>query len=349
MCFMNYCKNDKQDTVICFVAGGSGGHIIPGLTYAQKFFEVTGARIIFMTTKKELDCQLLRPYKWIHHVPLSIRAFPGLHIMLIPWMYYFIKSFFESLSALKRYKVTHIKSMGALLSLPVWLASRLLRISYEVYEFNIIPGKAVNFLAKRGVPLYACFEETKKHLPSSALVFVTQYPIRFRDDEVVSSKRARSLLKLDQNKRILFIVGGSQGSQGLNDLIERWLGQQKMKNINNIFIIHQSGQRDCERMRMLYAHYKVAAIVSPYIERIALVYQASNAVISRCGAGALSELEFFKKTAALIPLKTSYTSHQLDNGAWYASHYPDRYMLFDQDIVHSDPQPFFNWIECVLS
>lgn len=310
---------------IFFVAGKSGGHIIPALTLARQY---SGRELAMITTDSDLDRSLIAaaPVKLAHDtLPLGKRQ-GYLQLM---------RSCLVALKLLRRYRPERVISMGGLVSVPVCLVARLLGIPYELYELNVKPGKAVHFLASGAEKIYGCFAATKQYLPRAERA---SYPLRFQSQHKVERAQACHLLGLNPEKKVIMIVGGSQGSHFLNELAQALVG------LGDVQILHQTGQQ-------VTAGEQVAScswVTQAYVQDIHLWYSAADVVITRAGAGALHELMFFGKQGLIIPLESASTDHQVDNAHACAAEDPTRWLVVRQHELKENPELFMHKITQLL-
>ncbi len=325
---------------VAFVAGRSGGHIIPALTLAKQFkSHDQELDILFFTTSHQLDQTIIKKQGMFidKHIALSLGNVPFFNIFKILFFIIgFIKVFFKSVSYLKKFKPTHVIGMGGYICIPVCLAAYLLSIPIHLYDLDAYPGKATRFLKKYATKIYICFAHAQQYLPAEKCELIS-YPIRF-DSAVknISNDAALAHLNLLPSKKTIFINGGSQGSIFINNCIKDWI------NLNPhlyslIQIIHQTGGAQKMDWRSFYKELDIHALVFSYKEDLAPCYLASDIIICRAGAGSLFESLFFGKACLTIPLETSSTSHQKDNARVLAQQYPTLItMLTEQEIKHDN-------------
>ena len=110
--------------------------------------------------------------------------------------------------------------MGGYISLSVCLAARILHIPIDLFELNAVPGKAVTWLAPLARKIYVCFDQTKSFFKKEK-VELTEYPIRFGSEDRIPKASAQVQLGLDPWKVTLLVLGGSQGSRSINELIKK--------------------------------------------------------------------------------------------------------------------------------
>lgn len=310
---------------ICFVAGKSGGHIIPCLTLAKKYIP---DYITFISTNTLLDQSLTSqpfitkniyinldnvPYKKLHRYPLFLGQ--------LIWSTLKILIFFM------RQRPQKIISTGSYIAIPVVLVGFVLRIPIELWELNVIPGKAVKLLAMFAQKINICFSETKNYLPSNKC-HDTGYPISYEENDKYSSLLGREKLSLQPDRKTIFILGGSQGSHELNFLMKEIFKHDQFLT-KKIQIIHQTGSDDPDKIQEWYGKKNIPAHVFSYKNNLAAMYNAADLIISRAGAGALAEIAFFNKDAVIIPLKTKQTDHQWHNAQSLAKKFPQQFIVLE--------------------
>lgn len=318
---------------IFYVAGKSGGHIVPALTLAQQQHKHEATVCGIFSTTGALDAQLIGNCSAItEHIPLPLSGLSKKHPLFFVQL---LQAWYISFMALRRIRPAAVISTGGLVSVPVCIAAWMLRIPYDLYEFNVEPGAAVKFLASRARTVYACFAATQRYIQRS--VQYAPYPVRYTDADRITPSEARSTLGLAADKKTLMIIGGSQGSRFINTLLQQWVEQLSADERAHVQIIHQAGLHDVAALQEVYRTAQIEAIVFAYRDDIALCYQASDYLITRAGAGVLHELLFFNKRALIIPLEIASTHHQVTNAQAFVERDPASWALLrQQDFLHDD-------------
>ena len=324
----------KTNQTICFVAGKSGGHIIPCLTIAEQYKKQhPHACMVFFSSNTALDTQLL------HNHPLLKK-----HLSLATTtIWHLICLFFKSLYHLHKLKPEKVISTGGLVSVPVCIAAKLIRIPIELHEPNAAPGRAIKFLAPLAQSIYVCFKNAQQFFPKDKCRLVP-YPIRLTEKEkLIAPHKARIHYKLDPHRKTIFVLGGSQGSLFINNVIKQLL-EENEKLRSAIQVIHQTGSHDKTNWHEMYQQYDVPAHVFSYTNSLAGCYAAADLVISRAGAGTLFETLFFQKPCITIPLEIKSTNHQLDNARAMAQEYPALFCVLRQQDISKDPSLLAKYI-----
>lgn len=306
-----------KKSTLCLVTGKSGGHIIPCLNIAQRWKEENHySTIVFFSTNSSLDHAIINHNKLVDiHIPLTF----GTHAQYIRSIGHALKAFYISFKFFWRHKPEKIISTGGAVAIPVCLAAWVLRIPIELYELNAVPGKAIKFLSPFASRILVCFNYAQQFFSAHKCKYIS-YPIRFNETDYIHKEHALQYLRFSADKKTLFIIGGSQGSQYLNDLMREWI-EQFTHIYNQIQIIHQTGT-DTFDWHNFYKTNNIPAHVFSYNNNLAHYYNAADLIISRAGAGLLFEIMFFKKQCLIIPLETKTTNHQRDNAYAMAQEYP---------------------------
>ncbi len=308
-----------MNKTICFVAGKSGGHSIPCLTLARAAKQQDPqTRVVFITNATALDRQILSSQPDVDRaVYLKLGGLPGMRLWRYPTFVWQIAcAFFKSIHILRRERPNQIMSTGGLVTVPVVLAARFLRIPVQLWELNVEPGKAIVFLSHLAQEMVICCAATQVYFKRPCVL--RPYPVRFSE----SDKRCDRIavlhsLGLHSDKFTIFILGGSQGSLTLNTALVRVLDRDPGLALQ-IQVIHQVGGNDQADWLAVYTKLGVPAHVFAYNHDLASLYQVSDFIISRAGAGAVAEITFFDKRAIMVPLATNTNDHQVRNAHEWA-------------------------------
>jgi UDP-N-acetylglucosamine:LPS N-acetylglucosamine transferase len=186
-----------------------------------------------------------------------------------------------------------------------------------VHEQNVVPGRANKSLFAIADKVAISFEATLKYMGENAgKAVLTGNPIRaeiFKDDRAGGIR----LFDLEQNKFTLLIIGGSQGAHVLNETSVNALLEMERKDRDNFQVIHITGIKDYEWALKAYRNAGLAHRVHSFIDRIEEAYAASDLVVTRSGASALSELAFLGRPMILVPYPFAM-SHQKENAAVFS-------------------------------
>lgn len=330
--------------IVCFVAGRSGGHLIPALTLAERHKEAfPDDEIVFFSTSTSLDFRILQESKRkvldeyitfdLDNIPQRWWDYPAYLWNVIKVFSYCFKFFYTR-------KPKKVVATGGYIAIPVCYAAYLLRVYIELHEFNVVPGRAIQFISKYANRIFISFGEASTQL-RDAPCSLTAYPVRFPPgmkewpQEVVVTG-----IELSSVRRTLFVVGGSQGSLFINGLIREWVLRNHQYH-HLLQIIHQTGSQDPFNWKEFYAQLNIPAIVFDFADHVEHYYLAADLIVNRAGAGTLFEILFFPRKSITIPLETETNDHQLANAQAIAAIYPYVFTIFRQGEVSKDPTALF--------
>ncbi len=317
--------HDEHQQTICYIAGHSGGHIIPCLTLAQEEKEKHhGNTILFITSKKSLDQQIIEESGIVdHHYMLPIaqkRRWYLMPLLATALAWSFIKTFFIFI----RHRPSRVISTGSIIAIPGCIAAWILRIPIELFEVNAKPGKTIIFLSRFATKIDVCFSKPK-HFFMNVPCEVRPYPIRFA--HLMHDDHSSNLAHFGTHRFTIFIQGGSQGSFGINQLIREMI-EANPHLAAQLQIIHQTGG-SVEQWHQFYAQHQIPCHVFAYEQNVAPYYQQADLIICRSGAGSLFETLYFQKSCITIPLITAATSHQYENARAMATAYPELFQVIE--------------------
>jgi UDP-N-acetylglucosamine--N-acetylmuramyl-(pentapeptide) pyrophosphoryl-undecaprenol N-acetylglucosamine transferase len=284
--------------------GGTGGHLYPGIAVARAFQRSdAGAEILFVGTRNGMESKII-PEKGFPFAAVVASGFVGKGIPdRVRSIGRVLRGGAQALGLLRRFAPSLVIGVGGYASVPVILAAALLRIPRVLLEPNVRPGLANRLLAPFSSLIVAAFEGTRRHLRSNR-VQVLGVPIR---PELLS----RGQRPPGKTGQTLLILGGSQGAQSINDAMIGALPLLEGKKARPS-IIHQTGEKDFEKVRRSYQGSGLRARVEPFIEEMAGVYAEADLVIGRSGAATLAELTVLGLPSILIPFPYA-AGHQEDN------------------------------------
>lgn len=299
---------------IVLTGGGSGGHLMPLVTVAEKIKEKhPDAEFLFMGPKGKLEDLIIGgagiPARQILSGKMRryFSFWNFLDMLKIPL------GFFQSLWVLLEYMPDAIFSKGGYACLPVVLAGWLYRIPILIHESDSVIGLANSMLGKFATRVAVSYPEAEKEFPDSQVV-LTGNPIR-SDITLGDRIRARQAFSLSESKKVIFVCGGSQGAKSLNDKIVTILPELLKK----YQVIHQTGESNFEDVVRKAGELGIKAGREGYHpiafigEELKDIYAATDLVITRASANFLSEIAANGKPAIAIPLESSANGHQKMN------------------------------------
>jgi UDP-N-acetylglucosamine--N-acetylmuramyl-(pentapeptide) pyrophosphoryl-undecaprenol N-acetylglucosamine transferase len=292
---------------ILIVAGGTGGHLYPGLAVARA---LSGHEVCFVVRRGDLGMDILRqenfPVKEISGQGLP-RSFS---LKGLSFPYFFLRGWVEAAALLKQVRPDWVVGMGGYLSVPVIVLARFMKIKTLLHEQNVVPGLANRLLSRFADSVALSFPASKSYF-SGNKVWVSGLPVR-PGMGLVDAISARQKLGLEQQCLTFFVFGGSLGALRLNTLaVEAWpLLQAKGLKFQ---VLHVTGTKDFQRVEGLYRRLGLAAKILPYCHEMPEAYAAADAVICRAGASTIAELLAVERPAFLVPYPYASNNHQVEN------------------------------------
>jgi UDP-N-acetylglucosamine--N-acetylmuramyl-(pentapeptide) pyrophosphoryl-undecaprenol N-acetylglucosamine transferase len=298
--------------------GGTGGHIYPAIAIANELkLRFPDAEFLFVGANDKMEMQKVPQagYKieglWIaglqRKLTLKNAMFP---IKLI-------SSLWKSRKIIKNFKPNVVIGTGGFASGPLLQMANSLNIPTVIQEQNSYPGITNKLLSKKANAICVAYENLERFFPKEKMI-LTGNPIR-QDLISISDKRSEALqyFKLDPNKKTLLILGGSLGSRRINQLIEKEITFFESKNLQ---VIWQCGKLyfdefkkfDTTKEQPSTINHQPTTVLA-FIDRMDLIYAASDFVISRAGASSVSELCLVGKPVIFIPSPNVAEDHQTKN------------------------------------
>ncbi|GHN01108.1 UDP-N-acetylglucosamine--N-acetylmuramyl-(pentapeptide) pyrophosphoryl-undecaprenol N-acetylglucosamine transferase [Cytophagales bacterium WSM2-2] len=304
--------SSNQPYRIIISGGGTGGHIFPAISIANKFKERhADAEILFVGAKGKMEMTRVPEagYKIIGLWISGLQRRLTLENLLFPFK--LASSYWNAGSIVKRFKPHAVIGTGGYASGPIMLAATRRKIPSLIQEQNSYAGLTNKQLASKANCICVAYPGMEKYFPADKIVF-TGNPVR-QNILNIDNKREQALLHfgLNHNQRTLLIIGGSLGSRTINESVLAGIDQIIESQMQ---VIWQTGKIyfDEIRERIKEKDLRHIAIYS-FIQDMDLAYAAADAVISRSGALAISELCLVKRPCILVPSPNVAEDHQTKN------------------------------------
>ncbi|WP_405019250.1 UDP-N-acetylglucosamine--N-acetylmuramyl-(pentapeptide) pyrophosphoryl-undecaprenol N-acetylglucosamine transferase [Kitasatospora sp. NBC_00070] len=304
----------EQSLSVVIGAGGTGGHIYPGLALAEALRRADpGAEISFVGTERGLETELIPAAGYrLHTVDMiPFDASLGLRRYLLPAA--LLKSGVQCREILRTQRAQVAVGMGGYPSAPVIVGARLAGLPSVVHESNAVPGRANRFAARLTPHLALAFDRTRDHLPSGADAETVGMPLVGAVaglDRPALRAEARARLGVPPGARLLLFNGGSLGAARLTEaalgLAERWRARSDVR------LLVKTGPAALGAVRERLGANPVAVAV-PYLDRMDLAYAAADLVVCRAGSATVAELASVGVPAVLVPYPYAPHDHQTHN------------------------------------
>lgn len=287
--------------IIIFCGGGSIGHLAPSMAIAQCAQEQAPCTPVFLCGMRADERTFVRTAGWRAHMIVAPKFPRGLTLRWIWFPLLFPVALLQSLLFLLFYRPHAVFSKGGYVSVPVCLVAFLLRVPIVLHESDAAVGlgnRLVGRLARRvchGFP--GAMAVGTKHV-------YTGNPVR---GDIADGSRDEGLARTGflGDRPVLLVIGGSQGAAAINALIAR----HAESLLDQADIVHLTGKGKAAAMEN-DLHYWSAPFVRDELKHL---YALADLVITRAGAGVLSELALVAKPAIVIPLMGVAHDHQLKN------------------------------------
>ena len=286
---------------VLIMAGGTGGHIFPGLAVAD-CLRAQGVPVVWLGAAGGMETKVVPAHRIeLHTVAVGGLRGKGLKTRLLaPLM--LLRALAASLAVLRKVKPRSVLSMGGYVAGPGGLAAWLLRCPLLVHEQNRVAGFTNRKLAGFAKRVLAGFADA---LPQAEWV---GNPVRAAI--AVLPEPTQRMAARNGTPRLL-VLGGSLGARALNLVVPQALAQ--LTPGQRPEVLHQSGNRGLDEAREAYAKAGVEAQVVPFIDDMAASYGWADLAVCRAGALTLAELTAAGLGAVLVPFPHAVDDHQTRN------------------------------------
>ena len=280
---------------LLIAASGTGGHIFPALSVAEALKEDWA--ITWLGVPNRLETRLLP--EGLDLVTVSAGGLQGnafkkiVNITLLLWATLFV------IRLIRKRQIQIVFTTGGYISAPAILAAKLCRKPVVLHESNAYPGRVTRLIGRYCNSVALGFPEARNHLPKCKTIF-TGTPVR---KEFLIPQSLPSWVPLNSGPLIV-VIGGSQGAVGLNKMVRPLLPYLLAEGCR---VVHLTGNNDLHKGNNIH-HVNLVSI--PFSNEIPGLLQHADLVISRAGAGALSEFAVSGLPAILVPYPQSADKHQ---------------------------------------
>lgn len=283
------------------MAGGTGGHIFPGLAVAEALRE-QGWRVHWLGAPDSME-QRLVPQRGFAFEPVAfggVRGKGALTLALLPVR--LLRAFWQSLAVVRRVQPDVVLGLGGYITFPGGMMAVLAGRPLVLHEQNSVAGLANKVLAGVADRVFSAYP---KALPKA--------------EWVGNPLRATFLAQPEPQVRFagrtgplhVLVVGGSLGAQALNDVVPKALALIPADQRPSV--IHQSGEKQIDALRAHYAAAGVQAELTPFIQDTAQAFADADLVIARAGASTVTELAAVGAAALFVPFPHAVDDHQTHN------------------------------------
>jgi UDP-N-acetylglucosamine--N-acetylmuramyl-(pentapeptide) pyrophosphoryl-undecaprenol N-acetylglucosamine transferase len=297
--------NSAASKSLLIAGGGTGGHVFPAIAVAREWLrrEPEGARtVVIVGTEAGMESRLV-PQAGLPLETIRVAGLKGMvgaklarNLAMLP------AGIWDSEKIVQRHHFNVAFGVGGYASGPMILAARLRGVPTMIFEPNVEPGFTNRILASLANRVACGFAETAKRFGDRAVS--TGIPVRH---EFFSIAR-----KEHREPFSILITGGSRGALPINRAVVDSLDMLATRK-NQLFIVHQTGERDYNAVRVAYARREFRAEVVPFIENMAERFAQADLILCRSGAITTAEVAAAGRAAIFIPFGAATDAHQTRN------------------------------------
>ncbi|HCC85729.1 MAG TPA: undecaprenyldiphospho-muramoylpentapeptide beta-N-acetylglucosaminyltransferase [Porphyromonadaceae bacterium] len=303
-----------NDPRVIVSGGGTGGHIFPAISIANAVRERwPGAEILFVGALGRMEMERV-PAAGYRIIGLPVAGFDRKNLLKnisVGWQLF--KSMRQARQIVKDFRPDVAVGVGGYASGPLLKAAAAAGVPTLLQEQNSYAGVTNKMLAKRAAVICVAYDGMERFFPKEKIV-LTGNPCR-QDLVITEQKRSEGCLffGLDPARKTILMVGGSLGARTLNESIVAAFN--KLGESDDLQVIWQCGKYYYEEMQQLQRNGKIPANVHlfDFLSRMDYAYAVADLVISRAGAGSISELSLLQKAVILVPSPNVAEDHQTHN------------------------------------
>jgi len=295
--------------------GGTGGHIFPAIAIANALRRIEpDIEILFVGANGRMEMERV-PEAGYEIIGLDIQGIDRsslLKNLALPFK--MVDSLIRARKIIREFEADVAVGVGGFASGPLLMAANNMGLPTLIQEQNSYAGVTNKRLGKKAKKICVAYEGMDKFFPAEKIM-LTGNPIR-RDSVAIEGKRefALQIFGLQPHKKTILIIGGSLGAKQMNGYVLDVIHELGEKD--DVQFIWQTGKtyyEDMERMLKMDELIPGNVKVKPFLDRMDLAYAAADLIISRAGAGTISELCVVGKPVLLVPSPNVAEDHQTKN------------------------------------
>lgn len=292
---------------VCIVAGGSGGHIYPALTFSDYLKEKGSYDIFYIGNDHKMEARII-PEAGYPFYSISNQGLQGSHWDKVKAVFGQFKAILDSRKHLKKLKPDLVFAFGGYVTLPVVIAAKSLGIKIALHEQNAFVGKANKWVSGLVDVIFTCYEEAFK---GNDKVYMFGNPRAALGQDKRKDPVEMDRIGLDKDKRMVLIVMGSQGSDTMNKLIQEAFIPLKDIDYQIVFV---TGPLEYEEFVDDIKGKTVPKniFIESYVNQAKLM-PYTNLIVARAGASTITEIAAFRTPSILIPSPYVANNHQYFN------------------------------------
>lgn len=294
-----------QQKCALIMAGGTGGHIFPGLAVAEALRDL-GWRVHWLGHREHMEGMLVPPRGFaFEHVDFGGVRGKGLRrLLLLP--FHLLRAFWQSIGVIRRVRPDVIVGLGGYIAFPGGMMGVLLGKPLVLHEQNSVAGLVNKVLSGVADRVYSAFPAGRPGALRKAQWVGNPLRAEFLNHPAPAVRFAGR-----QGPLRVLVVGGSLGAQALNDIVPRALAY--IPRAERPQVTHQSGAKQIDTLRANYATAGVDAELTPFIEDTASAYAQADLIIARAGASTVTEIAAIGAATIFVPFPAAVDDHQTAN------------------------------------
>ena len=296
----------SQKTAL-IMAGGTGGHIFPGLAVAEEL-RARGWRVHWLGAPGSMESRIVPQ----HGFPLELIDFSGVRgkglatLALLPLR--LLRAFWQALQVVRRVKPDVVVGLGGYITFPGGMMGVLCGKPLVLHEQNSVAGMANKVLAGVADRVFTAFPGVLKKAQWVGNPLRAAFTRQPAPAERFTGRTGPLRL---------LVVGGSLGAQALNDIVPRALALIPAEN--RPVVTHQSGATQIDTLRANYQAAGVQAELTPFIDDTASAFAAADIIVCRAGASTVTEIAAVGAAAIFVPFPFAVDDHQTTNARFLVS------------------------------
>ena len=295
------------DLKIIVTAGGTMGHINPALAIIDEFKKnEPNLEVLYIGTHNRMEKDLI-PKLGIKYIPITIYGFTKNVFLDFKNIFCINSAIKKCWEIMKDFKPDVVIGVGGYVTYPVLKAAKELNIKTFIHEQNSIPGKSNKMIAKYADLIGVTFLKSKEYFETNGQIIYTGHPSGAKALKV--PKKDKKELGLTVGKRLITFVAGSLGSDSLNNKVKKYLMNIGSKDYEVCYITGKMHYEEFTKNTNFPKNVKVL----PYLEELPGLLKISDIVVSRAGAGSLSEILALEIPSIIIPSPNVANNHQYYN------------------------------------
>ena len=304
---------EKKSLRIIVSGGGTGGHIFPAISIANALKEIQpDVEILFVGAEGKMEMEKV-PSAGYKIVGLPVAGFQRkLSIKTFTFFYKLLKSMLKARRVIKDFKPDAVVGVGGYASGPILKTAQRNGKPTLIQEQNSYAGVTNRLLAKKAKAICVAYEGMEKYFPADKII-MTGNPVR-QDLVNLDSKKeeARKYFNVSEGQKVILVLGGSLGAKTLNASLMGYM--KEISELNDTTLIWQTGKLYHADIKKELEGFDAKNVrLYDFITRMDLAFSISDLIVSRAGAGTISELCLVGKPTILIPSPNVSEDHQTKN------------------------------------